>query len=937
MGATYRLQLRPGDLDWATQVVAHVARLGADTLYLSPITGAVPGSSHGYDVADPTGIDPALGGSDAFARLLQRADEHDVGLLLDIVPNHLAASEHNPWWADVLRHGQTSAYGAVFDIDWSAHGGRVLVPVLGQPFGAAVDAGEVTVAVAARTGEPAGIVAGEPVVVVGDRRLPLAPASWRDLAAEPADLVRSVAGRPGRPRSWDGLQQLLARQHYRLAYWRTANEEVNYRRFFDIDGLVGVRAEDPDVFAATHRLVMDLAAHHEVVGVRVDHVDGLADPAAYLARLRQQLAGDGSARSTRSAGVPVVLVEKILARGESLPPWPVQGTTGYELADLAVGLLVDAGGAGLLAERATDAGSAAQEQAGDFASLAAAGRRVAVTTLFPRQLDDLTAMLTTVARRRRSGHDVTAGQLRHVLVELAAAMPTYRTYVVGRPSRADRAVLGTAAQQVQAALGPAGTSPPKCGPGPSAALSSSASAKWSARPSTGDTPEDLRLALDELTALLLGGFDRSTDPTAVDQPDAQLAALWRLAVRRWQQLCTAVAAKGVEDTACYRFGGSLAQVDVGGTPDEPAVGTGQFHDAMALRQRSTPQALNTLSTHDSKRSADARCRLAALTETASSFEKLMDRWCRRHDPLVLFTEHGRSPDELEQRFLYQTMAAIWPLEPLAPTSRRSARRADLLERLQRYAEKAAREAKRRTSWTAPGAEHERAVARFIRRLLITEAGDRFLAEMDRLVAGIGPATVTNSLALVVLQTMAPGVPDIYQGCEGWVFTVVDPDNRGPLDVDAASKALDHLTAVAGARLEPRALLEEWASGTVKRLVTSTTLHLRRRHRGLFRSGTYLPLAATGPAASHIVAFARRWRGRWVLAVVPRLVVGLVGTGRFPVGSGVWSDTAVVLPPDAPMAWHLELTGAARRTSHGRLLVASLLDELPVAVASGHER
>lgn len=914
MGSTYRLQLRPGGFDWARAVVAHVARLGADTLYLSPIATAVAGSAHGYDVTDPTALDPTLGGSDAFAALLRAADEHDVGLLLDIVPNHLAASEHSPWWADVLRHGQRSAYATMFDIDWSAHGGQVLVPVLGQPFGAAIEAGEMTLTVAASAGEPAGIVAGEPVVVIGERRFPLDPESWGDLAATPEALARAIAGRPGRPRSWDRLQQLLARQHYRLAYWRSANEEVNYRRFFDIDGLVGVRVEDPEVFKATHRLVVELVAHPQVVGVRVDHVDGLADPAAYLAQLRHELAGN-----------PVIVVEKILAREEPLPPWPVQGTTGYELADLALGLLVDETGARALAERATEIGHVAQEPAGDFARLAAGGRRLAVTTLFSRQLDELAAMLTTLARRRRSGHDVTTSHVRAVLVELAAAMATYRTYVVGRPSAADRGVLDAAAATARATLAPR-------------SARQRLPAGHGAEPAATATLADLHRALDEVHELLLGSFGPAADASTIDQPDAQLAGLWRLAVQRWQQLCTAVAAKGVEDTACYRFGGSLAQVDVGGTPDQPALSAGQFHEAMRLRQRSSAQALNTLSTHDSKRSADARCRLAALSEMAPSLERQMEQWCRRHDPLVRVSEHGQSPDRLEQRFLYQTMAAIWPCEGLGATARRSTPRRDLLGRLQRYAQKAAREAKRRTSWTAPDLEHERALSRFLQRLLTTDAGDRFVADMDRVVAAIGPASATNSLALVVLQSMAPGVPDIYQGCEGWAFTLVDPDNRVPFDVDAARMEMDRLAStLAGARADPQALLWDWASGDLKRLVTTTTLHLRRRQRGLFRSGSYLPLTVSGPEALHVVAFARRWRGAWSLAVVPRLVLGLAGAGRFPTGPELWARTVLHLPPGAPVHWHDELTGTDRGAARGRLPLALLLDPLPVAVMTGQER
>lgn len=911
LGSTYRLQLRPGDLASAARLLPYLAGLGVETLYLSPLSTARPGSTHGYDVSDPTTVDPALGGWPAWLALLDQAELAGLGVLIDVVPNHLAASEHSPWWAELLRHGRRGPAGAVFDVDWAVHGDRVLVPVLGAPFDEVVTSGELQVATAAAEGEPAGIVPGEAVVRYGPRCFPLDPGSWAHLAADPGELGRQVAGRRGRPASWEALRALLDAQHFRLAWWRTSATDGNYRRFFDIDDLAGVRMEDPAVRGPALDLVLAMAADRRVAGVRIDHIDGLADPAGFLAHLRRHLGVDpGTTGGTEGEPVdgtpprPVVLVEKILARGEPLPDWPVDGTTGYELADLAVGVLVHSDGARQLAEGAAGG-------AGDADALARAGRHLALDLLFPGPHRRVVSALTEVARAVPGHHDLTVGDVDWALTELTAAMTVYRPYTAPAStpaSAADRDALAVAVQRAVEGRRPV--------PDPATAPSANA--------------DPARLLRDVADLLLLERVDRVPTP---------VADRWRLTVSRWQQLASAVAAKGVEDTALYRFDGSLAQADVGAEPAEPAVGPDAFHRAMVDRQARWPGSLNATSTHDSKRSEDVRARLAAATELGATLPRAMTRWHLRHRSLVATTGGGPSPDPLEERQLYQTMLGVWPFEPLAPTPHRHPHRRVLLERLQAYAEKAGREAKLRTSWTSPDEAHERAVRRFLGRLLTSPAGDRFVADLDRLTAVLGPAGAVNSLALLAVKATAPGVPDVYQGCESWAFTLVDPDNRTPVDLDAAEA---RWAATVDAPLDE--LVRTWPDGRLKLRLTADLLQLRRHRPDLFGRGRYLPVAVRGPAARHVLAFARHRGRRWALTVVPRHTAPWrsAGTGRpgkertyrpaaLVVDRQRWAGTSLVLPDGAPTGWQLAgghgEVGAARR----RLAVGDVLARLPVAV------
>ncbi|MGH9047238.1 MAG: malto-oligosyltrehalose synthase, partial [Acidimicrobiales bacterium] len=658
------------------------------------------------------------------------------------------------------------------------------------------------------------------------------------------------------------VAEVLGRQHYRLAYWRVAPLELNYRRFFDIDHLIGVRVEDPHVYEATHAFLLDLAADHRVVGLRIDHIDGLADPSGYLERLVRDLAAVRSEPAT-------LLVEKILAKGEALPTdWPVDGTTGYEFADLSTRLFVDPIGAAAF----EGLGARVTGEIADFNEIACKARLFVLDRVFPGQLDRLAVLAHEVLARREPGNDLTIPAIREALRAFIAHLNAYRSYVRNaRASRADRSRLESAAQ--------------------------------AARP---NLHAEANRALDAMVETLL------------DAPDAQELEI------RFQQLTGAVAAKGVEDTASYRYNGLLASAEVGGDPGHPSLRIDELHKQLRLRARSCTGALNALSTHDTKRSADVRARLAALSEVAPEWEQLVTRWCRRHRRVI---EDAGGPDQHDQLFLFQSLAGVWPWhgdEPPAP----------LRDRLQAVMQKAAREAKRKTSWFDPDEQYEAALHGFVEVAL----GDRrLISEVERLLRRIGPAAVTNSLAMVALAATAPGVPDVYQGSEWWDLSLMDPDNRRPVAFEDRIAHLGSLADRIGSDEERSALaaelLEAWPDGRIKQLVTLSLLGLRRDAPELFADGAYLPLETKGRHRDHVVAFARRRGRRWAVTVAPRLTQAITGPGSFALGAGTWARTAVMLPDRAPKTLRDTITGVSHAACDGTLPVAEILGILPVAVLS----
>jgi (1->4)-alpha-D-glucan 1-alpha-D-glucosylmutase len=823
LGSTYRLQLSGLGFNGARALVGYLHDLGIQTLYLSPVLAASPGSTHGYDVIDPTRLDPALGTPLEFASLLDELEAHAMRALIDIVPNHMAASPDNAWWWDVLRLGQGSVFAPTFDIDWSRHVGRVLVPTLSRPLNELME--EIRY-----NGEES-----SRLMVIDGQPFPLAPGS----------------------RTNSELSAVLARQHYQPAYWRLSNHEGNYRRFFDIDGLIGVRVEDASVFERTHAFIAALGSDERVAGWRVDHVDGLRDPKTYLQRLFQAT----THRTTRA----VVLVEKIVSADEQTPEdWDVDGTTGYEFANLAGGLFVSDRGAQVLAANA----QTFTDLSLSFAQLRLDAKREVLSSSFDAALERLVRLAMNALNESIPGHDLSSGDVRHALSELSAHLDVYRTYFSDAPpdafdiTRLERAVNGA-----QANL-------------------------------TGEAQR----ALHHIAQIF------STSRTH----HLEL-------VERWQQLTGAVMAKGAEDTATYRYSGLLSHAEVGCDPDHSS---SELDDFYRFISHDRPfSSLNTTSTHDSKRSEDARARLFALSEVPEEWTGLVTKWQRR------YRQRARTgPDGHDELVAYQSLACLWPLGE-SKISRA------LCRRVQDYVVKAAREAKRHTSWTDPCASYERSLISFVSTLA---RDDRFNSEMTHFMGRIGPAAATNSLALTVLKCVAPGVPDFYQGTELWDFSLTDPDNRRRVNFAQRRAMLAKLPSPASVASERRSaiktMMKQWHDGAVKLFVASTLSHLRRENAAFFDSASFEPLRTTGPLGNHVVAFARQFESRWVVALVPRQMLQDAGPGHFALGSKVWGEkTSIHFPGEAPKTFTNALTGATVTIVRGRLDVASCLSELPLAV------
>jgi (1->4)-alpha-D-glucan 1-alpha-D-glucosylmutase len=737
--ATYRVQVRPSfDLDAAAGLAGYLARLGVSHLYSAPQLAATPGSEHGYDVVDHSATSPALGGDEARQRLVAALRRAGLGLVVDIVPNHagIAVPAANPAWWDVLRRGRDSPYAHWFDIDWTRP--RILLPVLADTPDALDD-----------------LRLEEGELRYFEHRFPLADGSGNGTPKEAHD-----------------------RQHYELASWRRANEELNYRRFFAINELAGLRVEDETVFAATHREILRWVGRGDVDGIRVDHPDGLRDPAGYLRRLRA------------AAPDTWLVVEKILEAGETLDgDWPVDGTTGYEALREVCGVFVDPAGEPPAAVSWPDAAHEAKQQVTQRLFGAELRRLAALTGLAPDRPD-----------------------VRATLAEVAAAFDVYRSYLpIGRSSL-DRALASVRA-----------------------------------------TRGDLASTVDKLAARLA-------------DPADELA-------QRFQQLTGAVMAKGVEDTASYRWTRFVALNEVGGDPGRFGVPVAEFHAAAAARQERWPRTMTTLSTHDTKRSEDVRARLAVLSELPDDWADTMSRW---HSAAVL-------PDPSVAALLWQTVAGTWPIER---------------DRLQAYLRKAAREANVSTSWADPDDVFERRLHDVVDRVYDDAA---LRTDVDRFVARVTPPGWSNSLGQKLLQLTMPGVPDVYQGTELWDNSLVDPDNRRPVDFAEREALL--------ARLDTGWLPPVDASGAAKLLVVSRALRLRRS-----RPFTgYRAVYAVGPASEHVVAFDRGG----VVAVATRLPVGLAARGG-------WAGTTLDLPPGD---WTDILTGRPVVDT----TLASIMDTYPVAL------
>lgn len=918
--ATLRLQCHAGfTFDDAAAWLEYFAALGISHLYLSPVLAPMPGSGHGYDLADPRRINPEAGGEAALRRLAEGARAHGIGLLLDVVANHMAAHPANPFWDDVLRWGPASAYAQLFDIDWAAAGGKMILPVLPAPYGQCLAEGQLRLVQRERRSELESELAGEPeraaeselrIAVNDGLHLPLSAASVGGLlrdtgitghtsiaeallrathprqaaealaqagqwAAQPAG-QRALADLCTRFHEDDGQRterwhSLLSAQHYRLVHWRSGADLLNWRRFFDINELAAVQGNRPEVFALLHDTLWPLVRDGLVHGLRVDHVDGLADPGAYCRLLRQQLdqhwPGPG----------PWLFVEKILAAEETLPgDWPVHGTTGYEFMEQVSLLLHDARGGPAL--------TALWAALDDGPPLAQAGWQARADILDGSLACDLARTVrqfSALAEQSLATSDLAPAALQRAIRALALALPVYRIYHNGHLiGSADQHWLAQAAQAARAHL-----------------------------PAT-DHP-----VLAQLLRWL------ATDPQHSPDP-----ASHREAVARFGQLSAPLAAKGIEDTLCYRYSRLISRNEVGADLSRLAGDAARFHHHCAQRARHWPATLLATATHDSKRGEDARARLAMLSERAEQWRQLWPRLTQLAAPLMA-SDDPPHPADLTR--LYQTLLGHWPMT----LSRRDSPLAEEFhQRLQQWQHKALRETRQRSHWQAPDAAYEQRCADFLAGLFRHAASAPLWQALCEAAHSLMVPGALNSLTQCVLRLTTPGVPDLYQGGDGWDFNLVDPDNRRPVDFGLRAGWLQQPAS-------PQALLAGWRDGRLKQWLIARVLELRRARPTLFSHGDYQPLATQGALPASVLAFARSWQDQALIVIAPyHSAAALAGVDVPHIAPERWGDSALLLPAALAAAPLTDIvsgqtfpTCTALAERDARLPLASLLAYWPVAV------
>jgi (1->4)-alpha-D-glucan 1-alpha-D-glucosylmutase len=912
--ATYRLQLnRDFGFDDAAALAPYLADLGISHVYCSPYLKARPGSTHGYDIVSHTELNPDLGDLGSFDRMVEAFRRNDLGQILDFVPNHMGVGgADNPWWLDVLEWGRDSAFSGWFDIDWEADHfsprARLLVPFLGEQYGTALESGALELKFDADTGAFA-------VWAYHNHKLPICPLNYdiilrdghpalerlgdafthlsmRDPFASRAqalkrELAELVRGDPaiahalalelarfkcevGVVQEWAPLDSLIAKQHWRLAHFRVAGDEINYRRFFDVNDLARVRMELPDLFNHSHQLIFRLLEEGVLDGLRIDHIDGLLDPKRYCQQLREK------------APRPFYLVvEKILAQHEELrEDWGIDGTTGYEVANLITGLMIDPAGEEPLTRFYS-------EFTGNRESFDAVVRACKIRIMDNELASELNALareIVLIARTHPKTADFTQNLLQHALKEIIAVFPVYRTYIDENalPTVADRRDIDWAFARARR-----------------------------------------RLEIDPSVFDFLYKI-MTCDIVSKPRSGFSSIAVVRAAMRA-QQLSGPVMAKGLEDTAFYRYNRLLALNEVGGHPSEFHVGVSAFHRANQRRARRFPHAMLSTSTHDSKRGEDTRARLAALSESPDEWTQHVTMWNR-----ILRAGNVGSPGELppdrnDEYAFYQLLLGSWPAN-LDIAERNTAKMDAFRLRIECAMTKTMREAKLHTTWAAPNAGYENATLAFVRSALDTSRRNVFLESFVAFQARIASAGICNSLIQTALKLTLPGVPDIYQGAELWDLNFVDPDNRRPVDYEERSRLLEDI------RRRPdrlpgdsmRVLLSDWRDGRIKLLLVSRLAHLRKRRPRLFEDGSYEALSVLGGAAGRICAFARQASGEAIFVAV--LLYTLT-----PAEDSL-EDTRVALPAWFSGAeWTSVLDGAKIRHSENSVLARDLFSTLPVAV------
>ncbi len=931
--ATYRLQFnRLFTFRDAREIVDYLDELGIGAVYASPFFQARAESMHGYDICNHNRLNPAVGSREDFLSFSEKLRSHKLGLLADFVPNHMGIGETlNGWWMDVLENGQSSEFASYFDINWEPlkrelHG-KVLLPILGDQYGRVLEQGDLKIRYAQGTftlnyfdkifpiaprsygrilnsviDRLASRDASEDFfaelrsVVTAIQHLPrrdqVAPELVAERAREKEVVKRRLArlgeempqvreaieqtlfalvGKAGEPRSFDELDSLIDEQAYRLSYWKTAAEEINYRRFFDINDLAAIRVEAPEVFEAVHKMTFEMIRHREITGLRIDHVDGLLDPLEYLEKLQERYR-EMFLLSKDENGL-YLLVEKILMEGEQLrPDWPVHGTTGYEFTNDLIRVLIDPSAA----KAFTATYGKFVEENYRLSELIYEQKQKVMRLSLASEINVLASKLDRLSEKNRWFRDFTRNSLTTAVREVIACFPVYRTYLMPEreTSDEDRQVI---ARAVRAAVR--------------------------------RNPGIERSIFDFLGDILLMKF-----PPNISEVERQLHIDF---VLKFQQCTGPIMAKGLEDTAFYIYNRLVALNEVGGEPQEFGSSPAEFHTAIGARAALYPHSMLATSTHDTKRSEDTRARLAAISELPQEWRKGLARWRsanRRHKRDI---EGETAPDGNEEYLIYQTLLGTWPLEGLDSEPGYAAR-------IQDYMTKAIKEAKVNSSWVQPNEGWDEAVRGFIGAILKPGARNRFLSDFEEIAAEVARLGMINSLTQTVVKLTSPGMPDIYQGTELWDLSLVDPDNRRPVDYAARRQALQSL----GSEPVAAELLAHWKDGRVKLHVTRALLHLRRASPLVFSEGGYEALGFDGGRAESCLGFRRLLEdGSGIITVVPRLSARV---GFPPVGEA-WQDTTVKWSAQDSGRWRNVLTGETHELSGGPVAMADILRVFPAAV------
>jgi (1->4)-alpha-D-glucan 1-alpha-D-glucosylmutase len=944
--ACYRLQFnRDFTFRSASNILDYLSRLGITDIYASPLLQSRSGSQHGYDVTDPSRINSELGKEGQFEAFQSALQKQGMGLLLDIVPNHMAASPENPWWMDVLENGPGSAYAAYFDIDWHPPSltlaNRILLPVLGSHYGQTLNNREFQLAfrrgsfliqyydmsfpltpksyrrilkhrehvlerrLGADSGsfqEYLGIVAAlaalperESLTIdaAGERRLQVEGIKERlrrlhetnrEVQRFVRENLRIFNGRRNQPSSFRNLDRLLSEQAYVLAYWQNVNEGINYRRFFTITDLVGMRVEDPMVFEAIHYIIFQLIERRIVTGLRIDHIDGLRDPLGYLRRLQERASGSQKKGNSNSF---YVIVEKILSGAEKLSgKWPVQGTTGYEYLNAVNRLFVHPEGARaveqiyfrFLGKQLT------------YEDVLYQRKKLVMSTLLPGEMRYLGRLLGILAQSDRYARDLPRKELAQALIETTACFPVYRTYIRSME------VPDEAKRHVNHAVDTARSRNPR--------LDSSC----------------FHFVRD---VLLL----KDAGHLFAEQREARLAF-----VMRWQQFTGPIVAKSLEDTVLYVYNPLLSLNEVGGNPNPSAVVAPESEAFASKRQRRRQYGVNSTSTHDTKRGEDVRVRINVLSEIPNEWEEHLNRWARWNKKKKGVVQSQEAPDRNEEIFLYETLIGSWPLAQGEVTRFR--------ERLEAYMIKAIREAMVHTRWSLPNTAHEGAVVGFLKAILEPVGDNLFLNDFLKFQRRVAAYGMLNGLAQVLVKMTSPGVPDFYQGCDLWDLRLVDPDNRGPVDFNHRAALLDEIEKRSKQDLSclGRELVQNWHDGRIKLYLIWRVLNLRRKYPQVFLDGQFVPIKTIGKRGNNLVAYARRKRNIWIMTVVPRWLARSNAPLTSARSQTFWLDSQIMLPGDAPESWVNVFTAETVKASHvqrgTRLSLPDIFKGFPVAVLSG---